>query len=285
MLLRDIAGEHFELFDTSGPACESVVEPQSRNLPMFEPHVHWLRGGLPDSVKAESDVDSLAWRLQMLAALLDRNYCDWGVTQAFDLQGILRWVANRNSCELDDTKCPMVTPRELRMALRLFDQLGITRRLPNFPAGSDESLGEMQKIYLRDSGLLHAVLGIETLEQLQRHSSVGDSWESYAIEEMIRAAADFATPQFFRKWNDDGKWDEIDLVLDAQLHNGRIIAIECKTNQKDNPEAGFYRGCEFIGATDSFVVHSGGDKIVDGKVDKLDLSTAVRTIQNVLSAV
>lgn len=277
--LSDFFAEHIVTFEAAGPSLDLAPESRPKNLPDFDPDIHWLRGGLPESLTAESDRDSLEWRRQMIGGLLIRDYSSWGITAAMNLQDILKWTANRNCGELDDKDCPFTTMRELRSVLYVFGELGITRKLPNFPAGSDDSLSEMQKLYVRDSGLLHAVLGIETVDQLRGHSAVGDCWESYAVEAMIVAAADRATPQFFRKKNFDDKYDEIDLVLDFRMHNARLVAIECKTSPNAKPEAGFYRGCADIGATDKFVVHSGPETILGGAVDRLNLSTALQRIR------
>jgi len=279
MQLADFLEEHSLASGTSGPTTEIVAEPQTTISPALDPHVHWLRGGLPESLYTENDEVSFAWRAQMIQGLLNRDYSSWGIAANASLRDVLRWVANRNCGELDDADHPTMTKRDLRSALYVLRELGIIRTLSNFPEGSDESFGELPKIYVRDSGLLHAILGIETLEQLRRHPKVGDCWESYALEEMIVATEGYMSPQFYRKTVDGPGADEIDLVLDGQKLGGRIVAIECKTNPSDRPKLGFYRGCEAIGATDRFVVHAGVEPILGGAVDKLDLTSALRRLR------
>jgi predicted AAA+ superfamily ATPase len=192
---------------------------------------------------------------------------------------VLRWAANRNGGELDDTDCPGTKASELRSMLYVFDRLGITRRLVNYPEGSSESLGRKPKLYVRDTGLLHAVLGIETMEQLRGHQLLGESWECYVIEALIAATGGLCTPQFYRTAGKDA--DEIDLVLDFETFNGRIAAIEIKLGEEQSPRPGFYRGCETIRATDRILVHSGSTSHMSDKVDRIPLSTAIQHVRRI----
>jgi predicted AAA+ superfamily ATPase len=283
MQLDDVISEAQVQSEAMGPDMGIATGPQSLNAAPLDTDCHWLRGGLPESLKAESDAASLAWRRKLLEGLLARDYSLWGVAPFARLMDVLRWVANRNGGELDDTDCPGTKASELRSMLYVFDRLGITRRLVNYPGGSNESLARKPKVYIRDTGLLHALVGIETMEHLRVHQLVGDSWEGYVIEALIAASGGLCTPQFYRTAGKDA--DEIDLVLDFAAFNGRIAAVEVKLGEDQKPRPGFYRGCEAIRATDRVLVHSGPTSHIGKEVDRLTLSAAIQAVRKIASRV
>jgi predicted AAA+ superfamily ATPase len=278
--LDDVIAEAQIQSEAIGPDM-GIATPQSMNAAPLHTDRHWLRGGLPESLESESDSASLGWRRKLLESLLARDYSLWGVAPYARLMDVLRWVATRNGGELDDTACPGTKAAELRSMLYVFDRLGITRRLVNYPGGSDESLARKPKVYVRDSGLLHAILGIETMEQLRIHDLIGESWEGYVIEALIAASGGVCTPQFYRTAGKDA--DEIDLVLDFAAFNGRIAAVEVKLGADQKPRPGFYRGCDAIGATDRIIVHSGSASHIGERLDRLSLSTAIRAVRSIAS--
>jgi hypothetical protein len=278
--IDEILGERSLLSIARGPEPGLVAEPVATNAEAFEAETHWLRGGFPESLSADSDIASLVWRREMIAGLLARNYTAWGVPRAAPLDKIFRWVANQNGGELDETTCPLVTKAELKSVLHVFEKLGLVRRLWNYPVGQSSSFAKKPKLYVRDSGFLHAQLGIETVPQLRRSPNLGDSFEGYAIDALILAAGDAAAAQFYRAKGPDGE-DEIDLVLDFASGSGKIVAIECKTSPNASPKPGFYRACENISATHTFVVHSGQTSSTGMSVERLDLLTAIGRIADI----
>jgi len=275
----DLIAEQFMPFEAAGPSIEVLAMPVPANIASHDPDRLWLRGGLPESLNAETDQSSLAWRRQMIECLLVRDYSSWQITPATKLHDILCWVANLNGGELNETSCPVARRTELLSVLHVFDRLGLTRRLPNFPADTIAGIGKKPKLFIRDSGILHAMLGIETTAQLRSHDAIGESWESYAIEALIAAADARCTPQFYREElpGEEGE-DEIDLVLDFRHLNRRLVAIECKTNPNRGAQTGFHRGMRTIGATDGFVVHSGPTAQLDEHVNRLDLASAIQRV-------
>lgn len=282
--LEDFAADQQEVADPLGPSSGVVPEASSTNSSAYDPYVHWLRGGLPRSLDADGDLASFSWRRQMVDSLLVRDYSSWGLSASTRLADILQWTANLNGAEFDDASCPFATRAEVRSALYVFDQLRLTRRLPNFPEGTNQSLGRKPKLYIRDSGILHALVGVETFEQLEGFDHRGDSWESYAIENLIVATAGQVTPQFYRDKGIEGQMDEIDLVLDFRKRRGPLLAIECKASPNVPPRPGFHRGIKAIGATQGFVVHS-GPTAIRGETDRLDLTTALQQVGQICSQV
>lgn len=240
----------------------------------------WLRGGFPESLQADTDEASLEWRRRMIDGLLARDYTQWGVERAFSLQDVFRWLANQNGSELDENGCPFAKRQELRSAVHVLELLGLVRRLPIYPAGSSASMGRKQKLFVRDTGLLHALLGIEDLTQLRANHAIGGSFESFATEALILAAEGRCSAQFYREKGDDGE-EEIDLVLDFPSQRGRLVAIEFKVGENQRAKRGFYRACEVLAVVDRFVVHAGDASITDEDVHRLDLRSAVSRIAEI----
>lgn len=280
MQLEDYLGEAASLLDTQGPVMAALPQPVATSRAAPDQDVHWLRGGLPPSIDADSDDDSLAWRRDMLKGLFDRDYSAWNLPTGVSLLQILQWSANKPGSELDESDCPNVKKNELLTALHILDCPGITRRLSNYPAGTNVGMARTGKLYIRDSGLLHAMMGVETVEQMRNHLDVGESWESYAIEELIQTASPHATPQYYRVKGDKGE-EEIDLVLDFKPRLERVVACEFKTSPSQGPKAGFFGACEKIDATDRFIVHSGPAADLNHTIHRLDLTTASRRIAEI----
>ena len=185
---------------------------------------HWLRGGFPLSFTARTEADSLAWRRQFLQTFLERDLPQLGVTiPAVALRRFWNMVAHYhgqiwNAAEL--ARALAVNESTVRRYLDLMTGVFMVRQLPPW----FENLGKRQvkapKVYVRDSGLLHALLGIANQRDLEHHPKVGASWEGYAVEEVLKALR----PDEAYYWaTHNGA--EIDLVL---FKNGRRIGVECK---------------------------------------------------------
>lgn len=182
----------------------------------------------------------------MLNALLARDYTEWGVERAFPLGDVLHWLANQNGGELDENSCPFAKRQDLKSAVYVLELLGIVRRLRNFAVGGAAGMGRKQKVFVRDSGLLHASLGIVDWVQLRSHDAIGGSFESYAIEAMVLAGGGRCGARFYRDQGNGGE-NEIDLVLDLPTQKGRLVAIEFKVGESQTAKKGFYTACEALG--------------------------------------
>jgi predicted AAA+ superfamily ATPase len=185
---------------------------------------HWLRGGFPLSFIARNEADSLAWRRQFLQTFLERDLPQLGVTiPAVALRRFWNMVAHYhgqiwNAAEL--ARALAINEATVRRYLDLMTGVFMVRQLPPW----FENLGKRQvkapKVYIRDSGLLHALLGLGDRRTLEHHPKVGASWEGYAVEEVLKALR----PDDAYYWaTHNGA--EIDLVL---FKDGRRIGVECK---------------------------------------------------------
>ena len=185
---------------------------------------HWLRGGFPLSYTARSEADSVHWRRQFLQTFLERDIPQLGITiPATTLRRFWNMVAHYhgqtwNGAEL--ARALAVGESTVRRYLDLMTGVFMVRQLsPWF-----ENLGKRQvkapKVYVRDSGLLHALLGITNRHDLEHHPKVGASWEGYAVEEVLKALQ----PDEAYYWaTHNGA--ELDLLL---FKDGRRIGVECK---------------------------------------------------------
>jgi uncharacterized protein len=185
---------------------------------------HWLRGGFPLSYTARTESDSFVWRQQFIQTFLERDLPQLGVTiPAIALRRFWNMLAHYhgqiwNAAEL--ARALAVNESTVRRYLDLMTGVFMIRQLPPW----FENLGKRQvkapKIYVRDSGLLHTLLGISNQRDLEHHPKVGASWEGYAVEEILKALR----PDDAYFWaTHNGA--EIDLVL---FRRGRRIGIECK---------------------------------------------------------
>lgn len=185
---------------------------------------HWLRGGFPRAYTPLREADSLAWRRQFLQTFLERDLPQLGIRiPAQALRRFWNMLAHYhgqlwNGAEL--ARALSVDEKTVKHYLDLLTGVFMVRQLQPW----HENLGKRQvkapKVYLRDSGLLHTLLGINNRRDLEYHPKVGASWEGYAIEEVIKALRPDET-YFWATYNRA----ELDLLL---FKNGKRIGIECK---------------------------------------------------------
>ncbi|WP_375230028.1 ATP-binding protein [Roseobacter sp. S98] len=264
------------LMTTQGPSSTIAPQAQSTNAPVWSEEALWLRGGLPESLYADSDEQSFNWRSDYLASLLNQDFDCWSIDASDRLPEVFQYVANTNGEQFDDANCAKtlsVKRDSVRKSTNLLERTGLLRRLPNWPAGSNQSNSSLPVFYVRDCGLLHAALGIRSMEDLRSHGAIGHSWESFAIEAIVNASSGNATPAFYR----DKEKNEIDLVL--RFSSDAIYAIEMKLNSDAKTKKGFAIGCDAVGATQRLVVHSGEtDFTSDEGVPRLKLVSALKQL-------
>jgi uncharacterized protein len=217
-----------------------------------------LRGGFPDSFLARTDAESLAIRKDFVRTYLERDVPQFGPRLPAETLGRL-WtmLAHSQGTMLNAARLAaglaISSPTVTRYIDLLVDLL-LVRRLQPFHANTGKRLVKSPKVYVRDSGLTHALLGIEDQNELAGHPVVGASWEGFVIENLLAVAPARTEASFYRS----AGGAEIDLVLDIPRH-GRW-AIEIKRGLTARPEKGFHQACEDVKPDRRFLVSSGSDR-------------------------
>jgi predicted AAA+ superfamily ATPase len=214
----------------------------------------WLRGGFPDSFLAGNDAASMRWRRDFIRTYLERDIPQLGPRiPAETLRRFWTMLAHRHGGLHNAATIAQslgVDGKTVAAYLDLFVDLLLVRRLEPWHENVGKRLVKSPKIYLRDSGLLHALLGIETDEDLLGHPACGASWEGFVIENVISVLPEGAQAYFYRT----AAGAEIDLVL--QLPKQRW-AVEIKRSLSPAPTKGFHLGCEDLDVAARWVVYPG----------------------------
>ena len=189
-----------------------------------EPSRHWLRGGFPLSFLAGTEKDSMAWRKNFIQTLLERDLPQWGIRiPAAALWRFLTMLAHYHG-QIWNASEPArslgVSEPTIRRYLDLLTDAFMVRQLQPWHANVRKRQVKAPKIYIRDSGLLHQLLGIQTKKDLLTHPKVGASWEGYVLEEVL----DIMQPDEACFWATH-QGAEIDLVV---RKDGKLSGIECK---------------------------------------------------------
>ena len=185
---------------------------------------HWLRGGFPPSYLARSEADSLAWRKSFIQAFLERDLPQWGiVAPALSLLRFWTMLAHYHGQvwnAAEPARSLGVSEPTARRYLDILSGVFMIRQLQPWHVNLKKRQVKAPKIYFRDTGLLHQLLGIGSPKHLLTHPKCGASWEGYVIEEVIRAVD--PDEAFFWATHNGA---EIDLVLRKK---GRLFGVECK---------------------------------------------------------
>lgn len=219
----------------------------------------WLRGGFPDSFLAATDEDSLALRESFVRTYLERDVPMFGPRiPAETLRRLWTMLAHNQGTLLNASRLASglsVSSPTVTTYIDLLVDLLLVRRLPPFHANVGKRLVKSPKTYVRDSGLTHALLNIETFEDLLGHPVSGPSWEGFVIENLITASPTRTQASFYRT----AAGAEIDLLLEIGGKRG-TWAVEIKRGLTAKPQRGFYNAVEDIQPTKAFVVHAGEDR-------------------------
>lgn len=218
----------------------------------------WVRGGLPESFLAPSDTTSLAWRQDFIRTYLERDIPQLGpripATTLLRFWTMLAHVQGGPFNAALLARGLAVDGKTVARYLDLLVDLMLVRRLQPFHANTGKRLVRSPKVYIRDSGLVHALLNIRTYDELLGHPVSGLSWEGFAVENLIAAAPAGTTPYFYRT----SAGAEIDLLLEIPKHG--LWAIEIKRGLAPRPEKGFYIACEDLKPARQFLVNSGDER-------------------------
>ncbi|MCW8955836.1 MAG: DUF4143 domain-containing protein, partial [Gammaproteobacteria bacterium] len=220
----------------------------------------WVRGGFPDSFLAVDDDLSLRWRQDFIRTYLERDVPQLGpripaetlrrfwVMLAHLQGGLLNAASLARSLGVD--------AKTIAKYLDLMVDLLLVRRLQPWHKNTGKRLVKSPKVYVRDTGITHALLGLRDKEVLIGHPVVGASWEAYVIENLINVAPEGTESGFYRT----SAGAEIDLLL--VLPGNRVCAVEIKRSLNPKPAKGYFNACEDLKPDYMFVVYPGTERFI-----------------------
>ena len=273
---RRAAGERFGHFLLLGSAALELMHQSSESLAgrvaymeispvdildaepaSIDAQTLWVRGGFPDSLLAANDATSLDWRRDFIRSYLERDVPMFAPRMPTETLGRL-WImlAHQQGALLNQARLAAglgIGASTLTRYVDLLVDLQLVRRLPPWTANVGKRLTKTPKVYVRDSGLVHALLELSTWDNVLGHPVAGLSYEGFVIENLIQAAGNARRAYFYR--THDGA--EIDLVFER----GGIpeIAIEVKRSSAPTVERGFTLATADIAVQSRYVVYPGSE--------------------------
>lgn len=231
----------------------NVMEAQT--LP---PDELWVRGGFPESLLAPNAAWSLRWRQDFIRTYLERDIPQFGPRIAAEtLRRFWGMLAHHQGGLLNTAQFARnlgVDAKTAASYLDLLVDLLLVRCLPPWHANLGKRLVKSHKVYVRDSGLVHALLAIPDKETLLSHPVVGQSWECFVIENLLTSAPAEVQGYFYRS----SGGAEIDLLL--SWPDGTLWAVEIKRSLTPKVERGFHAACSDLSPARKFVVYPGTER-------------------------
>lgn len=218
----------------------------------------WLRGGFPESLLAASDAAAMEWLEMLVRTYLERDVPQFGFrVPASRLRRLWSMLAHLQGEVLNYSKLAgnlEVDSKTVSHYLDILVELLLVRRLQPWHVNAGKRLVKSPRYYIRDSGIVHRLLGIRDMEDLNSNPVLGKSWEGFAIENLLSCAPMGAESWFYRS----AAGAEIDLVL--RLSSTALWAIEVKYGLAPKISPGFHLAAADVGATRKFVVYGGQDE-------------------------
>ena len=239
----------------------------------------WVRGGYPDSFLAGDDEQSFRWRQDFIRTFLERDVALFGPRlPAETLERFWTMLAHNQGQLLNGAQLARslgVSPQTVTRYIDLLVDLLLVRRLPPLTSNVGKRLVKSPKVYVRDCGHVHALLGLATLHDVLGHPIVGASWEGLVIENLLAVAPPRTDATFYRT----SAGAEVDLVL--TFAGGQRWAVEIKRSLSPGLERGFHHAREDLQPDQSWVVYPGNDRYP--KADGVEV-IGLRALMGVLGA-
>jgi predicted AAA+ superfamily ATPase len=211
----------------------------------------WVRGGFPLSWLARNDTTSLTWREEFITTYLEKDIPSLGPRiPSTTLRRLWTMLAHIQGELLDQSKLASalaISGQTVGRYIDLLCDLMLVRRLPAWSGNVAKRLIRAPKVYVRDSGLVHALLGLADLDAVLSHPVAGSSWEGFVVEQLISAAST-AQASFYRT----SHGAEVDLVL--EFRNGQTWVIEIKRSSAPTVSKGFHVAAADLNATRKLLV-------------------------------
>ncbi len=222
----------------------------SGEIPAMDGGVHWLQGGYPRSLLCSDPDISFQWREDYIRTFLERDIPQLGLRiPANTLGRFWRMLAHSHGQTLNSAKLAEsmgVSAHTIRNYIDLLEQTFVVRALQPWSGNTKKRLIKSPKIYIRDSGLLHALLDIESMEALFSHPVYGSSFEGYVIENLLSHL-----PRWRASYYRTSNGAEIDLILERGRQR---MAIEIKASSSPKLSRGNWSALETIEADHTYVI-------------------------------
>jgi uncharacterized protein len=233
----------------------------SHTTPNSDQRTLWTRGGFPDSLLASSDANSLDWRNDFIRSYLERDVPMFAPRMpAETISRLWTMLAHQQGSMLNQAKLASSLGLSAPTVSRYIDllvDLQLVRRLQPYSGNIGKRLVKAPKVYVRDSGLVHALLGLRAWDDILGHPVAGPSYEGFCLENLITAAAQNTQtprrPYYYRTQ----MGAEVDLVFERA--GQPELAIEIKRASAPSVERGFHVACEDLGITQRYVVYPGDE--------------------------
>jgi predicted AAA+ superfamily ATPase len=257
------------LFEMDGFNLQEIGAENIKNL--------WCRGGLPPSYLAKSDTDSLRWRQDFITLFIERDLPQFGVTiPSATMRRFWAMLAHYhgqtwNASEL--AKSFDVSQAVIRKKLDILTGAFAIRQLPAWYENMGKRTVKSPKIYLRDCGLLHALLDVSSSEQLESHPKLGSSWEGFCIEQILSITG--SSNAYF--WGTHAG-AELDLLL---LRNGKRIGVEIKYSDGPSTTRSMRSAMEDLKLDHLYVAYPGKeDYPLDKRISVMSLPSILAQFEN-----
>ena len=217
----------------------------------------WLRGGFPLAFDADTDADSFDWLINYTRNVVERDLASLGLrTSPKVLRDLLQMITSVHGQQLNMSmlaKSLGLSSPTIKHYLEYFDQAFLTFSLPSFHTNTRKRLTRAPKLYILDSGILHTLSGIRSLDELRGHMMLGNSWEGFVVQQVRTWIDDPARLHYFRTM--DGS--ELDLVITRG--SKAAVAIEIKTTNAPTLSKGNQLAFEAVGAKKQLIVTPSAD--------------------------
>lgn len=238
----------------------------------------WLKGGFPESYLRVDEAASLQWRQDFIQTYLERDIPQFGFQVPAERMGLFwRMIANDQGDLFNAQRFAQsmgVSSPTIARYLDMLEKLLLVRKLQPWSQNTGKRLIKSPRPYTRDSGILHALLGIGTIDALRSHSISGKSWEGFVVETLVGAAQGRARAYFYRT----SAGAEADLVL--EFAPGRCWAIEIKLSSAPTVDRGFHNAADDVKAERRILVHRGENSFpMRGGIEAMPLLAAMSAIK------
>lgn len=218
---------------------------------------HWERGGYPDSYLSVNAENSLQWREDFITSYVERYLPQQGITAIpLVLRRFCSMLAHQQGATINLSKLAGslgIDGKTARRYLDLLEGLYLIRSLAPWSRNAGKRLVKSAKVYWRDSGILHALAGLPTLEHVLGHPLCGASWEGYCIEQILNHLPKAASASHYRTQ----AGAEVDLVI--ELPDGKISCVEIKRTLSPKLTPGLIESMKTLGADHGAIVIPAGN--------------------------